>query len=163
VFCSLLSAGVCYLLWLHNLSCIVSPAEILLGVVYIWGNPQLCFPDPQSIDWRDTLDEHNDHARRHRLQPRASECEQLVDNVFKHVLNNTNFLVLVSMDTFIHFHDIGNPLIAQYVDLWLNTKDAPIPILNRYSNSWIRYRWQWGRSISFYILYTLCNGILIIV
>ncbi|TNN51700.1 Receptor tyrosine-protein kinase erbB-2 [Liparis tanakae] len=62
-----------------------SLTEILLGVVYIWGNPQLCFPDPQSIDWRDTLDEQNDHARRHRLQPRASECEQLADNTLKHV------------------------------------------------------------------------------
>uniref|UniRef100_A0A8C2ZD71 Receptor protein-tyrosine kinase n=1 Tax=Cyclopterus lumpus TaxID=8103 RepID=A0A8C2ZD71_CYCLU len=30
--------------------------EILLGAVHIWGNPQLCFPDPQTIDWRDTLD-----------------------------------------------------------------------------------------------------------
>ncbi|KAJ3608480.1 hypothetical protein NHX12_025527 [Muraenolepis orangiensis] len=33
--------------------------EILLGGVYIWGNPQLCFPDPQNIVWRDTLDQQN--------------------------------------------------------------------------------------------------------
>uniref|UniRef100_A0A673CHU4 Receptor protein-tyrosine kinase n=1 Tax=Sphaeramia orbicularis TaxID=375764 RepID=A0A673CHU4_9TELE len=34
-----------------------SLTEILLGGVYIWDNPQLCFPDPQSIVWRDTLDQ----------------------------------------------------------------------------------------------------------
>uniref|UniRef100_A0A665WWY0 Receptor protein-tyrosine kinase n=1 Tax=Echeneis naucrates TaxID=173247 RepID=A0A665WWY0_ECHNA len=32
-----------------------SLTEILLGGVYIWGNPQLCFPDPENIIWRDTL------------------------------------------------------------------------------------------------------------
>ncbi|KAF0025406.1 hypothetical protein F2P81_022287 [Scophthalmus maximus] len=53
-----------------------SLTEILLGGVYIWGNPQLCFPDPQNIIWRDTLDEQNFHARVHRLQPRAAKCEQ---------------------------------------------------------------------------------------
>lgn len=58
---------------------IVSPAEILLGGVYIWGNPQLCFPDPQNITWRDTLDEQNIHAKQHRLQPRAPKCEQLIE------------------------------------------------------------------------------------
>ncbi|XP_067431712.1 receptor tyrosine-protein kinase erbB-2 isoform X1 [Thunnus thynnus] len=51
-----------------------SLTEILLGGVYIWGNPQLCFPDPQNITWRDTLDEQNIHAKQHRLQPRASKC-----------------------------------------------------------------------------------------
>uniref|UniRef100_A0A8D3E717 Receptor protein-tyrosine kinase n=1 Tax=Scophthalmus maximus TaxID=52904 RepID=A0A8D3E717_SCOMX len=51
-----------------------SLTEILLGGVYIWGNPQLCFPDPQNIIWRDTLDEQNFHARVHRLQPRAAKC-----------------------------------------------------------------------------------------
>ncbi|XP_049614465.1 receptor tyrosine-protein kinase erbB-2 isoform X2 [Syngnathus scovelli] len=51
-----------------------SLTEILLGVVYIWGNPQLCFPDPQNIVWRDTLDGQNIHAGPHRLQPRASDC-----------------------------------------------------------------------------------------
>lgn len=54
------------------------PAEILLGGVYIWGNPQLCFPDPQNIVWRDTLDEQNIHAGPHRLQPRASNCEHSI-------------------------------------------------------------------------------------
>uniref|UniRef100_A0A665WXX9 Receptor protein-tyrosine kinase n=1 Tax=Echeneis naucrates TaxID=173247 RepID=A0A665WXX9_ECHNA len=51
-----------------------SLTEILLGGVYIWGNPQLCFPDPENIIWRDTLDEQNSHAKLHRLQPRASKC-----------------------------------------------------------------------------------------
>uniref|UniRef100_A0A3Q3VZH3 Receptor protein-tyrosine kinase n=1 Tax=Mola mola TaxID=94237 RepID=A0A3Q3VZH3_MOLML len=49
-----------------------SLTEILLGWVYIWGNPHLCFPDPQRINWRDTLDENNMNAR-HRLQPRTCE------------------------------------------------------------------------------------------
>lgn len=47
-------------------------AEILLGGVYIWGNPQLCFPDPQSIDWQDTLDEPKN--KQHVLQTRAPNC-----------------------------------------------------------------------------------------
>uniref|UniRef100_A0A3P8VJK6 Receptor protein-tyrosine kinase n=1 Tax=Cynoglossus semilaevis TaxID=244447 RepID=A0A3P8VJK6_CYNSE len=51
-----------------------SLTEILLGAVYIWGNPQLCFPDPQNIIWRDTLDEQNIHTRQHRLQHRAPKC-----------------------------------------------------------------------------------------
>lgn len=51
-----------------------SLTEILLGGVYIWGNPQLCFPDPQSINWNDTLDEQNIHARLHSLQQRAPQC-----------------------------------------------------------------------------------------
>ncbi|KAK5850824.1 hypothetical protein PBY51_001667 [Eleginops maclovinus] len=51
-----------------------SLTEILLGAVYIWGNPQLCFPDPHNIVWRDTLDEHNTNAREHRLQGRAPQC-----------------------------------------------------------------------------------------
>uniref|UniRef100_A0A4W6CJY2 Receptor protein-tyrosine kinase n=1 Tax=Lates calcarifer TaxID=8187 RepID=A0A4W6CJY2_LATCA len=51
-----------------------SLTEILLGGVYIWGNPHLCFPDPQNIIWRDTLDEQNIHASQHRLQPRAPKC-----------------------------------------------------------------------------------------
>lgn len=53
-------------------------AEILLGAVYIWGNPQLCFPDPQNIIWRDTLDEQNIHTRQHRLQHRAPKCEHFI-------------------------------------------------------------------------------------
>ncbi|KAM9715657.1 receptor tyrosine-protein kinase erbB-2 [Menidia menidia] len=51
-----------------------SLTEILLGGVYIWGNPQLCFPDPQSIIWKDTLDEKNVNFGLHRLQPRAPKC-----------------------------------------------------------------------------------------
>uniref|UniRef100_A0A1A7WIK4 Receptor protein-tyrosine kinase n=1 Tax=Iconisemion striatum TaxID=60296 RepID=A0A1A7WIK4_9TELE len=51
-----------------------SLTEILLGRVYIWGNPQLCFPDPQSITWNDTLDEQNSHSRLHQLQSRAPNC-----------------------------------------------------------------------------------------
>nr|XP_043869527.1 receptor tyrosine-protein kinase erbB-2-like [Solea senegalensis] len=51
-----------------------SLTEILSGGVYIWGNPQLCFPDPQNIIWRDELNEKNFHERQYRLQPRASQC-----------------------------------------------------------------------------------------
>ncbi|XP_072229930.1 receptor tyrosine-protein kinase erbB-2 isoform X1 [Leuresthes tenuis] len=51
-----------------------SLTEILLGGVYFWGNPQLCFPDPQSIIWRDTLDEQSIHSKLHRLQSRAPKC-----------------------------------------------------------------------------------------
>ncbi|XP_034049278.1 receptor tyrosine-protein kinase erbB-2 [Thalassophryne amazonica] len=51
-----------------------SLTEILLGGVYIWGNPQLCFPDPQGIVWRDTLDKQNTHASQLQLQPRARTC-----------------------------------------------------------------------------------------
>uniref|UniRef100_A0AAQ5ZK80 Receptor protein-tyrosine kinase n=1 Tax=Amphiprion ocellaris TaxID=80972 RepID=A0AAQ5ZK80_AMPOC len=45
--------------------------EILFGGVYFWGNSHLCFPDPQNIIWRDTVDEQNRHAKQLRLQPRA--------------------------------------------------------------------------------------------
>ncbi|XP_076007726.1 receptor tyrosine-protein kinase erbB-2 isoform X2 [Genypterus blacodes] len=51
-----------------------SLTEILLGGVYIWGNPRLCFPDPRSIVWRDTLDDQNTHATQLRLQARAAQC-----------------------------------------------------------------------------------------
>uniref|UniRef100_A0A8C7WJ24 Receptor protein-tyrosine kinase n=1 Tax=Oncorhynchus mykiss TaxID=8022 RepID=A0A8C7WJ24_ONCMY len=52
-----------------------SLTEILLGGVHIWGNHQLCFPDPQHMEWRDTLDEKNTHAKQLRLQARAPNCE----------------------------------------------------------------------------------------
>uniref|UniRef100_A0AAX7UMV6 Receptor protein-tyrosine kinase n=1 Tax=Astatotilapia calliptera TaxID=8154 RepID=A0AAX7UMV6_ASTCA len=51
-----------------------SLTEILLGAVYIWGNPQLCFPDPQNINLTDILDEQNGRAKEHRLQPRPPNC-----------------------------------------------------------------------------------------
>uniref|UniRef100_A0A674DML3 Receptor protein-tyrosine kinase n=1 Tax=Salmo trutta TaxID=8032 RepID=A0A674DML3_SALTR len=51
-----------------------SLTEILLGGVHIWGNHQLCFPDPQHMEWRDTLDEKNTHAKQLRLQARAPNC-----------------------------------------------------------------------------------------
>ncbi|CAB1312110.1 unnamed protein product [Coregonus sp. 'balchen'] len=51
-----------------------SLTEILLGGVHIWGNPQLCFPDPQHMEWRDTLDEKNTHAKQLRLQARSPNC-----------------------------------------------------------------------------------------
>ncbi|XP_028990640.1 receptor tyrosine-protein kinase erbB-2 [Betta splendens] len=51
-----------------------SLTEVLLGGVDIWGNPQLCFPDPQSIVWKDTFDEQNTHFQRSRLQARAPNC-----------------------------------------------------------------------------------------
>ncbi|XP_015231477.1 PREDICTED: receptor tyrosine-protein kinase erbB-2 [Cyprinodon variegatus] len=50
--------------------------EILLGEVSIWGNPQLCFPDPERIIWRDILNEKKTpHQRPNRLQRRASNCK----------------------------------------------------------------------------------------
>ncbi|KAL0984479.1 hypothetical protein UPYG_G00142050 [Umbra pygmaea] len=51
-----------------------SLTEILLGGVTIWGNPQLCFPDPEHVEWRDTLDQTNTHANGFRLQARAPNC-----------------------------------------------------------------------------------------
>ncbi|XP_037547351.1 receptor tyrosine-protein kinase erbB-2 [Nematolebias whitei] len=51
-----------------------SLTEILLGSVYIWGNPQLCFPDPQRINWSDTLDEQDTKSKPPRLQFRAPNC-----------------------------------------------------------------------------------------
>ncbi|XP_061565170.1 receptor tyrosine-protein kinase erbB-2 isoform X1 [Cololabis saira] len=51
-----------------------SLTEILLGGVYIQGNPQLCFPDPGKIAWMDTLDEQNIHSSQLHLQPRATNC-----------------------------------------------------------------------------------------
>uniref|UniRef100_A0A8C9VK47 Receptor protein-tyrosine kinase n=1 Tax=Scleropages formosus TaxID=113540 RepID=A0A8C9VK47_SCLFO len=45
-----------------------SLTEILLGGVYIWGNPQLCFPNPQRMQWSDVLDEQNPQKVLH-LQP----------------------------------------------------------------------------------------------
>ncbi|KAL4604785.1 receptor tyrosine-protein kinase erbB-2-like, partial [Arapaima gigas] len=50
-----------------------SLTEILLGGVYIWGNPQLCFPDPQLIHWSDTLDEQNLQQHLY-LQQQPSHC-----------------------------------------------------------------------------------------
>uniref|UniRef100_A0A8C8F9S7 Receptor protein-tyrosine kinase n=1 Tax=Oncorhynchus tshawytscha TaxID=74940 RepID=A0A8C8F9S7_ONCTS len=49
-----------------------SLTEILLGGVHIWGNHQLCFPDPQHMEWRDTLDEKNTHAKQLRVVNRLS-------------------------------------------------------------------------------------------
>ncbi|KAJ0039366.1 hypothetical protein NL108_016589 [Boleophthalmus pectinirostris] len=54
-----------------------SLTEILVGAVYIWNNPQLCFPDPHSIVWRDTLDEQNIHANKHKLQKRAANLTRI--------------------------------------------------------------------------------------
>ncbi|XP_067343697.1 receptor tyrosine-protein kinase erbB-2 isoform X1 [Channa argus] len=51
-----------------------SLTEILLGDVYFWGNPQLCFPNPRNINWSDTLDEQNIHAKLEWLQPPAAKC-----------------------------------------------------------------------------------------
>uniref|UniRef100_A0A3P8Z8I7 Receptor protein-tyrosine kinase n=1 Tax=Esox lucius TaxID=8010 RepID=A0A3P8Z8I7_ESOLU len=42
--------------------------EILLGGVMFWGNPQLCFPDPQHMEWRDTLHEKRTDTKYLRLQ-----------------------------------------------------------------------------------------------
>ncbi|KPP76722.1 receptor tyrosine-protein kinase erbB-2-like [Scleropages formosus] len=51
-----------------------SLTEILLGGVYIGGNPSLCFPDPQKIQWNDTLDEQNTHKHLY-LQQRSPNCQ----------------------------------------------------------------------------------------
>ncbi|CAL8380821.1 unnamed protein product [Gadus morhua 'NCC'] len=51
-----------------------SLTEILLGGVYMWGNPQLCFPNPQKILWRDTLDQQNTHKHQLTLQASAANC-----------------------------------------------------------------------------------------
>ncbi|KAM6951013.1 receptor tyrosine-protein kinase erbB-2 [Aplochiton taeniatus] len=51
-----------------------SLTEILLGGVYMWGNPKLCFPDPQGIVWRDTLDNRSTVTYQLRLQPPAPNC-----------------------------------------------------------------------------------------
>lgn len=67
-----------------HMLCFVLPTEILLGGVYIWGNPHLCFPDPQNINWRDTLDEKNKYAKLHRLQPQAPKCECLIEWSIEH-------------------------------------------------------------------------------
>uniref|UniRef100_A0A6Q2X9S2 Receptor protein-tyrosine kinase n=1 Tax=Esox lucius TaxID=8010 RepID=A0A6Q2X9S2_ESOLU len=48
--------------------------EILLGGVMFWGNPQLCFPDPQHMEWRDTLHEKRTDTKYLRLQARALNC-----------------------------------------------------------------------------------------
>ncbi|MFT7798024.1 receptor tyrosine-protein kinase erbB-2-like [Arapaima gigas] len=50
-----------------------SLTEILLGGVYMGGNPLLCFPDPQKIQWNDTLDEQNTHKHLY-LQQRSPNC-----------------------------------------------------------------------------------------
>lgn len=78
-FCAFFSRSICLLLQQCVNECIVCPAEILLGAVYIWGNPQLCYPDPENIVWRDMLDKPNTYADRHRLQGPAPNCEQLTD------------------------------------------------------------------------------------
>ncbi|XP_066518938.1 receptor tyrosine-protein kinase erbB-2 [Hoplias malabaricus] len=51
-----------------------SLTEILLGDVYIWGNPQLCYPDPQRIDWTDVLGDQKTDNKLKRLQGAAPFC-----------------------------------------------------------------------------------------
>uniref|UniRef100_A0A8C9U0W8 Receptor protein-tyrosine kinase n=1 Tax=Scleropages formosus TaxID=113540 RepID=A0A8C9U0W8_SCLFO len=51
-----------------------SLTEILLGGVYIGGNPSLCFPDPQKIQWNDTLDEQNTHKHLYLQQRSPNFC-----------------------------------------------------------------------------------------
>uniref|UniRef100_A0AAR2KZR3 Receptor protein-tyrosine kinase n=1 Tax=Pygocentrus nattereri TaxID=42514 RepID=A0AAR2KZR3_PYGNA len=46
-----------------------SLTEILLGGVYILENPQLCYPNPQKIDWTDILGEQQRNVKLTRLQP----------------------------------------------------------------------------------------------
>ncbi|XP_036429125.1 receptor tyrosine-protein kinase erbB-2 [Colossoma macropomum] len=51
-----------------------SLTEILLGGVYISGNPQLCYPDPQKINWKDVLGEQQTDGKLTRLQSAAPYC-----------------------------------------------------------------------------------------
>ncbi|KAI4895365.1 hypothetical protein NFI96_015948, partial [Prochilodus magdalenae] len=46
-----------------------SLTEILLGGVYIWGNPQLCYPIPKKIDWRDVLSVQQTDKLTHLQEP----------------------------------------------------------------------------------------------
>lgn len=52
-----------------------SPLEILLGDVYIWGNPKLCFPNPQSITWKDIMADQDLNGKLQYLQSAAPNCE----------------------------------------------------------------------------------------
>ncbi|MCI4383939.1 hypothetical protein PGIGA_G00032380 [Pangasianodon gigas] len=51
-----------------------SLTEILLGDVYIWGNPQLCFPNPQSITWKDIMADEDLNGKLQHLQSAAPYC-----------------------------------------------------------------------------------------
>lgn len=51
-----------------------SLTEILLGGVLIHGNPLLCFPDPQLMEWTDTLDVNNKHRDQLQLQAVPATC-----------------------------------------------------------------------------------------
>ncbi|XP_053496563.1 receptor tyrosine-protein kinase erbB-2 [Ictalurus furcatus] len=55
-------------LWLRSLT------EILLGDVYIWGNPQLCFPNPRSITWKDIMADQDLTGKLQHLQSAAPYC-----------------------------------------------------------------------------------------
>ncbi|KAJ8245912.1 hypothetical protein GJAV_G00261620 [Gymnothorax javanicus] len=50
-----------------------SLTEIQSGGVYIWGNDQLCFPNPKLIQWSDILDERNE-KKFLLLQPSVTNC-----------------------------------------------------------------------------------------
>uniref|UniRef100_A0AAR2LA22 Receptor protein-tyrosine kinase n=1 Tax=Pygocentrus nattereri TaxID=42514 RepID=A0AAR2LA22_PYGNA len=52
-----------------------SLTEILLGGVYILENPQLCYPNPQKIDWTDILGEQQRNVKLTRLQPAVPYCK----------------------------------------------------------------------------------------
>ncbi|KAL6474900.1 hypothetical protein MHYP_G00159400 [Metynnis hypsauchen] len=51
-----------------------SLTEILLGGVYILENPQLCYPNPQKINWLDVLGEQRNVMLTH-LQPVVPYCQ----------------------------------------------------------------------------------------
>ncbi|XP_023687473.2 receptor tyrosine-protein kinase erbB-2 [Paramormyrops kingsleyae] len=51
-----------------------SLTEILLGGVYIYDNPRLCFPDARKILWNDTLDEQNTYKNLVEVQKRPALC-----------------------------------------------------------------------------------------
>lgn len=52
-----------------------SLVEILLGDVYIWGNPKLCFPNPKSITWKDIMADQDLNGKLQHLQSAALHCE----------------------------------------------------------------------------------------
>lgn len=49
--------------------------EILLGDVYIKENSKLCFPNPQSINWKDIMADQDLNGKLQNLQSSAAKCE----------------------------------------------------------------------------------------
>uniref|UniRef100_A0A673M345 Receptor protein-tyrosine kinase n=1 Tax=Sinocyclocheilus rhinocerous TaxID=307959 RepID=A0A673M345_9TELE len=62
-----------------------SLTEILLGGVYVWGNPQLCFP--QKINWEDTVTK--DENKLLHLQDIPKNCELTSRELYHHTSDLT--------------------------------------------------------------------------